>query len=60
MLLAHIGGWIDGQHLAHGWREFLFEILGAFVFLPELVAQVLPIELHAVFGANAAQSMREP
>lgn len=36
MLLAHIGCWIDSQHLAHGRCEFLFEILGELVLLPEL------------------------
>jgi len=59
MLLAHVGRGIDGQHLAHGGCEFLFEVLGAFVFLPVLVAQVFPIELHAVFSAYAREAMRE-
>lgn len=60
MLLAHVCRWIDRQHLAHFRGERLFEILRLIVFLPELVAQVFPIELHPVIGADAAKPMRKP
>ena len=52
MLLAHVGRRIDGLHLAHFRGEGFLEVLRVLVFLSELVAQVFPVELHAVIGAD--------
>jgi len=44
MFVVHARCWIDGQHLADGKFEFLFEVLGAFVLktLVLLIAQEPP------------------
>jgi hypothetical protein len=40
--------------------EFHFEVLGAFVFLPEFAELPFLTELHAAIDQNTTQSVRKP